>query len=135
MGSSPLARGTLANISNVLLSAGLIPARAGNTEKISDVDLTNWAHPRSRGEHGGVSETEFLGEGSSPLARGTPMNPVEAKRAGGLIPARVGNTVQSVIKSVRQRAHPRSRGEHDKNVVKPYMLPGSSPLARGTQHL
>ena len=115
---------------------GLIPAHAGNTEKISSLNLTSWAHPRSRGEHVIPERRRGYPLGSSPLARGTrhrrhqspesngliparagntrrvPPPGVQGGGVGGLIPARAGNTLQ--VRGARRGsgAHPRSRGEH-----------------------
>ena len=50
----------------------------------------------------------------------------------GLIPARAGNTDHTLVTAYSLRAHPRSRGEHPLNRDMVYVLPGSSPLARGT---
>ena len=73
---------------------GLIPARAGNTALFWRTTKSAGAHPRSRGEHGcGSSNPELLGEGSSPLARGTHVGLIVGIGAAGLIPARAGNTV------------------------------------------
>ena len=70
-GSSPLARGTRHESPAGCPSAGLIPARAGNTWFCVRLPRIRWAHPRSRGEHipGGQPGGVFWG--SSPLARGT----------------------------------------------------------------
>ena len=70
-GSSPLARGTLLLNRLGISVQGLIPARAGNTIKVTGSGMDERAHPRSRGEHGGSECVELLIEGSSPLARGT----------------------------------------------------------------
>ena len=71
MGSSPLARGTLEGVGNRVSDIGLIPARAGNTSKISRIGDVERAHPRSRGEHHGDRAGGRPPWGSSPLARGT----------------------------------------------------------------
>ena len=70
-GSSPLARGTSVDRSNDHIAARLIPARAGNMSCLPSVRLPKAAHPRSRGEHGGIWDTSNMHRGSSPLARGT----------------------------------------------------------------
>ena len=70
-GSSPLARGTRGCDLAVEVSAGLIPARAGNTAENSTAKPGNGAHPRSRGEHAQRNGLDSSAEGSSPLARGT----------------------------------------------------------------
>ena len=71
-GSSPLARGTLDLVGRLLVAAGLIPARAGNT----------------------VQVLQFIARtgGSSPLARGTLTGTLSIVLLEGLIPARAGNT-------------------------------------------
>ena len=77
-------------------------------------------------------ELAAIATGSSPLARGTLAPHRKSPVSGGLIPARAGNTVSSTGRSVIQRAHPRSRGEHVAWEVMRGGVAGSSPLARGT---
>ena len=50
----------------------------------------------------------------------------------GLIPARAGNTKVTVKPDSEDRAHPRSRGEHETGNYETGYEWGSSPLARGT---
>ena len=71
MGSSPLARGTLAAIVSVFFAIGLIPARAGNIQTHPETGGFFRAHPRSRGEHRQAMIDQVTLTGSSPLARGT----------------------------------------------------------------
>ena len=131
-GSSPLARGTR-HFKNIQFSKlGLIPARAGNTAAVRRSLSLTWAHPRSRGEHLGIDNTEFFVEGSSPLARGTRAAFTAQDPQGGLIPARAGNTSLSCTVTFMMRAHPRSRGEHLGIDNTEFFVEGSSPLARGT---
>ena len=135
---------------------GLIPAHAGNTEKISSLNLTSWAHPRSRGEHVIPERRRGYPLGSSPLARGTrhrrhqspesngliparagntrrvPPPGVQGGGVGGLIPARAGNTGVRFGVLMGAWAHPRSRGEHATGKGRSPWFWGSSPLARGT---
>ena len=132
LGSSPLARGTLWPFEEQLRRAGLIPARAGNTAAVRRSLSLTWAHPRSRGEHLGIDNTEFFVEGSSPLARGTRAAFTAQDPQGGLIPARAGNTSLSCTVTFMMRAHPRSRGEHLGIDNTEFFVEGSSPLARGT---
>ena len=91
-GSSPLARGTQNNATDISGNIGLIPARAGNTLWRMSLRISRWAHPRSRGEHIIFMVSVPLGWGSSPLARGTQTVDVADSDTGGLIPARAGNT-------------------------------------------
>ena len=69
--------------------------------------------------------------GSSPLARGAPVNLVWFWTWLRLIPAGAGSTACEAQEGIRWAAHPRWRGEHtdvDGNALSPS---GSSPLARG----
>ena len=91
-GSSPLARGTLIRLVHPPYGGGLIPARAGNTERGDKKAGRYGAHPRSRGEHFECWYRYRRVAGSSPLARGTPEPHAQRRRAPGLIPARAGNT-------------------------------------------
>ena len=70
VGSSPLARGLLMGRSREVISAGIIPARAGFTV-ISPFLWSCWEdHPRSRGVYAAIQRPKSIAAGSSPLARG-----------------------------------------------------------------
>ena len=112
VGSSPLARGTQTAIVVVIAIIRLIPARAGNTLDSPPPHPETQAHPRSRGEHNDTAEAIRDANGSSPLARGTPVKAAAALDYARLIPARAGNTKMESRHTRRQAAHPRSRGEH-----------------------
>ena len=131
-GSSPLARGTLIQRHLQNQTLGLIPARAGNTRCVRVNREKTGAHPRSRGEHFKGHPVADILSGSSPLARGTLARASRCLSWRGLIPARAGNTqlVQRIYGI--HWAHPRSRGEHSVRLLVLSLLPGSSPLARGT---
>ena len=92
-----------------------------------------WAHPRSRGEHGGFCRFRSFFRGSSPLARGTRRCLLYDQGGEGLIPARAGNTTGISSAEPSLRAHPRSRGEHSSKLPASSTAGGSSPLARGTR--
>ena len=132
-GSSPLARGTLADQHAVTICRRLIPARAGNTSRPARGHHLPAAHPRSRGEHGGCRWCRVQGSGSSPLARGTLACRSRRRPNHRLIPARAGNTKTLPSRYLLTTAHPRSRGEHGKSFYVHGHKDGSSPLARGTQ--
>ena len=111
-GSSPLARGTRFFLDFPPFQLGLIPARAGNTQRNDGGGSYVRAHPRSRGEHGRSHPHPQTRKGSSPLARGTRFCGRLPRTGWGLIPARAGNTPVLSPCTHSQRAHPRSRGEH-----------------------
>ena len=73
--------------------------------------------------------------GSSPLARGLPLDPVPDGGYDGIIPARAGFTVDKPELKTATGDHPRSRGVYRLIRVKARLIPGSSPLARGLLHL
>ena len=132
VGSSPLARGTPPAFETSVFPCGLIPARAGNTQRRANLPRAHGAHPRSRGEHKTATPRSAASEGSSPLARGTLRRTSFPKKFFGLIPARAGNTPGAPNGWRTRRAHPRSRGEHSPGISGIMPRPGSSPLARGT---
>ena len=111
-GSSPLARGTQANVIMGWRGERLIPARAGNTRNLPPRAGSTAAHPRSRGEHVRRCPGFGRGRGSSPLARGTQDSDAWIRGAIRLIPARAGNTWKTQKCNRCTAAHPRSRGEH-----------------------
>ncbi len=111
-GSSPLARGAHQQGRAHARRRGLIPARAGSTQLVSQLYGARQAHPRSRGEHWLELRAALGWVGSSPLARGAPGRIVGRVPRPGLIPARAGSTYWWVSLSSDSPAHPRSRGEH-----------------------
>ncbi len=133
-GSSPLARGAQPPGSEPGDLPGLIPARAGSTTASRSRTSTAGAHPRSRGEHVILPVLGMVRDGSSPLARGAPVQQVPGPLHVGLIPARAGSTTTTVSGCSARTAHPRSRGEHSHTSTCGVMPSGSSPLARGALH-
>ena len=132
-GSSPLARGTPANDVISVCLHRFIPAGAGNTSKRENWPLNTAVHPRWRGEHS-LSRAELLTEiGSSPLARGTRLEPGRMCWLLRFIPAGAGNTSVPPCCRRSMTVHPRWRGEHSRAVLVAVWRRGSSPLARGTR--
>ena len=111
MGSSPLARGLLAQEGGLLGGGRIIPARAGFTLLQSMRVMSPW--------------------GSSPLARGLRGSAAGSSSGERIIPARAGFTCSPAGWTVTPRDHPRSRGVYSSRVAFDKASPGSSPLARG----
>ena len=134
-GSSPQARGTPRL---VLLAPGgcrFIPAGAGNTPSRRQRCETVPVHPRRRGEHTDGASAGRWSNGSSPQARGTPVDSTIRPRSARFIPAGAGNTFLISLSSLWISVHPRRRGEHSPNAIADGLCNGSSPQARGTQSL
>ena len=89
------------------------------------------AHPRSRGENACIAVKCGGWFGSSPLTRGKRSELLQARRGGRLIPAHAGKTSRGIERRLRNRAHPRSRGENERPRSLTRTGPGSSPLTRG----
>ena len=91
-GSSPLTRGKQLTEGGEVSLPGLIPAHAGKTDGCAPALVSGGAHPRSRGENGGVFGELEANRGSSPLTRGKPVSQLNPSCQVGLIPAHAGKT-------------------------------------------
>ena len=131
-GSSPHARGTPAAWSRSGRHDRIIPACAGNTDRLKVTRSTHPDHPRMRGEHHLPSPASGLDRGSSPHARGTLSGLQLEQFLGRIIPAGAGNTTPPTAEGRTASDHPRRRGEHLSPVAENPVLAGSSPQARGT---
>ena len=130
-GSSPLTRGKLGMLPQLISAGGLIPAHAGKTVQFAAALITIGAHPRSRGENSSTGSRLTSYPGSSPLTRGKLASPMLPARLQRLIPAHAGKTRTSRIDFLSSRAHPRSRGENYSKIDATWGAMGSSPLTRG----
>ena len=110
---------------------GLIPAHAGKTRNGASPASPAWAHPRLRGENALAVRVAVGDEGSSPLTRGKRHNDRRHAPRRGLIPAHAGKTSTMCPASFPTRAHPRSRGENQRQWITQTIAAGSSPLTRG----
>ena len=130
-GSSPLTRGKRLRFFEPAGKAGLIPAHAGKTPVARVIASRSTAHPRSRGENPSRWRSLRSCPGSSPLTRGKLPDRGGGRKAGRLIPAHAGKTIETYLPGAADEAHPRSRGENApvKNAVS--LATGSSPLTRG----
>ena len=71
-GSSPRGRGTLVAEIGAQGEPRFIPARAGNTGRVTGLCNELPVHPRAGGEHRFFGTLTFMSCGSSPRVRGTP---------------------------------------------------------------
>ena len=131
MGSSPLARGLRVWVREWFPAWGIIPARAGFTDRRARQVRGPADHPRSRGVYLGPAAHGAPTRGSSPLARGLLGDRHVDGGQGGIIPARAGFTRRSLLGGPRRPDHPRSRGVYARLREELAAEIGSSPLARG----
>ena len=132
-GSSPLARGTLTVILFVIFKLRFIPACAGNSVIALQAPFYGAVHPRLRGELGLGVIRYANPAGSSPLARGTPLEPLTGFTTERFIPACAGNSTIGSLTGPQNSVHPRLRGELNWQAKPSRTSGGSSPLARGTR--
>ena len=109
-GSSPLARGLLPGTPGFRLVFGIIPARAGFTATLAQVEASGKDHPRSRGVYYKEKGAKKWVAGSSPLARGLLLFNAKCDLSYGIIPARAGFTHSGTVAGLEVQDHPRSRG-------------------------
>ena len=95
------------------------------------MDVSNWDHPRIRGEHSFGLTCPRATRGSSPHTRGAPK--IICRECGmvGIIPAYAGSTRPRAFFFLGVRDHPRIRGEHLPRFSVPMTQSGSSPHTRG----
>ena len=134
-GSSPLARGLHVRAPLDFLRSWIIPARAGFTWLTWTPSRGLPDHPRSRGVYAVEREEVQARRGSSPLARGLLLGPLDRVSPGRIIPARAGFTNTSPSGRSTYVDHPRSRGVYGLRLADRVAKTGSSPLARGLLRL
>ena len=134
-GSSPLARGLPPGRERAGGRPGIIPARAGFTDRLAAWEGGYEDHPRSRGVYRGRAGPRACGAGSSPLARGLLGQPSPREDGRRIIPARAGFTAHRSGRVPAASDHPRSRGVYRPRGSRIRRRRGSSPLARGLPHL
>ena len=130
-GSSPLARGLPAALTDQEITLRIIPARAGFTRPRPGAPSRRRDHPRSRGVYVPEHYLNLKCSGSSPLARGLPARNLGRRAVGGIIPARAGFTGDHLHARQSGPDHPRSRGVYAAPHRSSPTSLGSSPLARG----
>ena len=132
-GSSPHARGTPVIGRNTEASNRFIPACAGNAPESGLESPLTTVHPRMRGERISGYLQQIINGGSSPHARGTPLNLTQNIANVRFIPACAGNAYDASVVASTAPVHPRMRGERQYVHQDVDVTVGSSPHARGTR--
>ena len=84
-------RGTVEQFKVAWQTDGIIPACAGNSDNIDEIDDESWDHPRVCGEQEAMRLVLGDEQGSSPRVRGTVLQSVGNVAKNGIIPACAGN--------------------------------------------
>ena len=127
-------RGTRARSTFAAISTGIIPAYAGNTDKVAQQLEAFEDHPRVCGEHRSGHHHDAAYRGSSPRMRGTHVHGIGLLGHLGIIPAYAGNTEHVALEQSARWDHPRVCGEHAETWIQSSLPQGSSPRMRGTHH-
>ena len=130
-GSSPHARGLPPSAYGGTRYRGIIPACAGFTTGASPPASPRADHPRMRGVYSGWVLGPPASVGSSPHARGLPVQGLAPLAADGIIPACAGFTALRPWRRSRPADHPRMRGVYPSGCRAASTRTGSSPHARG----
>ena len=130
-GSSPRVRGKLQRVVEYVGDGRIIPARAGQTSKVSARHSARSDHPRACGANTSSSRLDLLECGSSPRVRGKRADLRPATAATRIIPARAGQTSRRPWHGIRRLDHPRACGANSLALANAASLDGSSPRVRG----
>ena len=131
-GSSPRVRGTRLWWFSCSVLLGIIPACAGNTNRLA-VRRPAWRdHPRVCGEHALLMILSTGSAGSSPRVRGTRTHETYSRWEVGIIPACAGNTKRTRPWPAEAGIIPACAGNTGSSLVRWVRSSGSSPRVRGT---
>ena len=134
-GSSPRARGAARVGQCPAAPPGIIPACAGSRLLPVRRWLRTRDHPRVRGEQVLNSLRKAARDGSSPRARGAGASVRRTRPTGRIIPACAGSRSRFAVGRMILRDHPRVRGEQLRIQFVTRSWSGSSPRARGAEHV
>ena len=132
IGPPSLAQGTRIAVGFSTSISRFIPA-CGELSKPSWAIVQLTVHPSLRGELLAAPIFVRACAGSSPLARGTPLNLCLGRLPIRFIPAYAGNSSRSKASIFVGAVHPRLRGELHQRRERADQAYGSSPLTRGTR--
>ena len=110
---------------------GIIPARAGSSNRARARRCRSRDHPRACGEQSASSLPSSVTQGSSPRMRGAARAHRLLFWPTGIIPAHAGSSTRGASTSTRSRDHPRACGEQFSLRMAQLVLSGSSPRMRG----
>ena len=130
-GSPPHTRGKLIILAEYTAPYGITPAYAGKIILQGEKFTTPRDHPRIRGENLLNGNAKHTGKGSPPHTRGKYLYPSGVGLPLGITPAYAGKMLKRATPELRQRDHPRIRGENSMLDEELNYRWGSPPHTRG----
>ena len=111
----------------------IIPAHAGQTERVRAARRETADHPRACGANKARRRRHLTARGSSPRMRGKLRSGHDVQAALRIIPAHAGQTGASSLRRGEESDHPRACGANDYKEYANKLKDGSSPRMRGKQ--
>ena len=111
----------------------ITPACAGSTPTGGGATPSYRDHPRLRGEYSNRWRSDTKLQGSPPLARGVHFTEGLENEEKRITPACAGSTHKARRYEIRNKDHPRLRGEYFCAHPRVQVFSGSPPLARGVR--
>ena len=133
-GSSPRVRGKLEPVGAGHERFRIIPARAGQTSAAVGSGARRSDHPRACGANTDNDDGTIRVIGSSPRVRGKRYRRICARPMRRIIPARAGQTLQSLPAPSACADHPRACGANLAVHAGANVKAGSSPRVRGKRY-
>ena len=133
VGSSPYAWGARAAGVPVAAMRGIIPIRMGSTASWRSAGTDGRDHPHTHGEHLNRYRHRRRSRGSSPYAWGALVERLGHLGRAGIIPIRMGSTMEAERPRACRRDHPHTHGEHLSTRATTSPRAGSSPYAWGAR--
>ena len=130
-GSPPRMRGKRIDAGQLIAVAGITPADAGKTFRLSPAKIAAEDHPRGCGENDIENRIFVKKEGSPPRMRGKPWVVAAPARQSRITPADAGKTSSKMTGTHSCRDHPRGCGENCHPLSRRNTASGSPPRMRG----
>ncbi len=130
-GGSPRVRGRPHRAHDAVDGLGWIPAGAGETLGLADIEDGHWVDPRGCGGDRVIRRCDRPTSGGSPRVRGRLRRPVDLSPRPGWIPAGAGETATCSAAAPARGVDPRGCGGDAGPPPKPSDAGGGSPRVRG----
>ena len=110
---------------------GIIPTRMGTRPSGISVDAKDEDHPHAYGDKFCLSNSALISSGSSPRVWGQVRSIRYFPDSVGIIPTRMGTSLQTCTKQAVNKDHPHAYGDKMSYDISPLRMLGSSPRVWG----